>query len=151
VVRLPIFLAVVLAAAAPSISAAQDARPASPSVSGPAVSRAGAVDEESVYRLLRQQLTLLVEAQDRARENSGEYARQFGQGLRALAFSPPAGVTIALEHANPVGWVATAQHASLAGKNCVIWVGMVRPERRPVTRHDQNSGNEAEIVCDLVP
>lgn len=132
-------------------SLAEAQRPPRQSVSGPAAPRERAVNEESVYRLLREQLTLLVEAQDSARARTGEYAASFGRSAEALVLAPRPGVTVTLEHASRAGWAATATHAALEGKSCVIWVGMVRPERRPVTRFDRNSGFDAEIVCDLVP
>jgi len=126
-------------------------RPPRQTVSGPAASRVSRLDEEAVYRQLRQQLEVLVEAQDSARARTGRYAASFGAGADAVALQPRAGVSVTLEHASRMGWAAVATHAALAGKSCVIWVGMVRPERRPVTLFDQNRGNEAEIVCDLVP
>lgn len=126
-------------------------RPPRQSVSGPAAPREARLDEESVYRMLRQQLEQLVEAQDSARARTGQYASSFGNGGDAVMLRPRAGVSITLEHASRAGWAAVASHAALAGKSCVIWVGMVRPERRPVTQFDANRGNEAEIVCDLVP
>lgn len=126
-------------------------RPVRQTVAGPAVSREHRVDEESVYRLLRAQLQLLVEVQDSVHARTGQYAASFGAGEGAVTLAPRAGVSVTLEHASRLGWAAVARHAALAGKSCVIWVGMVRPERRPVTQFDQNRGGEAEIVCDLVP
>lgn len=134
-----------------AVPAAQGQRPSRASVSGPAAPREHRVDEEAVYRLLRQQLALLVEAQDSARARTGQYAASFDRGAEGVVLAPRPGVTITLLHASRAGWAASASHAALAGKSCVIWVGMVRPERRPATLHDQNTGYEAEIVCDLVP
>ena len=132
----------------PAVHAQRSARQ---TVSGPAIARASRLDEESIYRQLRQQLELLVEAQDTARSRSGQYAASFGTGADAVRLAPRAGISVTLEHASRAGWAAVATHTALSGKSCVIWVGMVRPERRPVTQFDQNRGSEAEIVCDLVP
>jgi len=104
-----------------------------------------------VYRLLRQQLVELIEIQDSARAQSGEHASSFGNGESSVTLAPLPDVTITIDHASRAGWAASASHAALEGKSCVVWVGMVRPERRPATRFDQNSGLDAEIVCDLVP
>lgn len=134
-----------------SVSEVEAQRRDRQTVSGPAVSREHRVDEESVYRLLRAHLQLLVEEQDSVRARTGQYAASFGTGEGAVALVPRAGVSMTIEHASRMGWAAIATHAALAGKSCVIWVGMVRPERRPLTQFDQNRGGEAEVVCDLVP
>ncbi len=147
--RLAFHAALLLGAVAlPSTAGAQsDGRP---SVSGPSAPRE-APPEEAVYRLLRQQLEALMAAQDAARAERGAYARRFGRGAQGLAFKPGPGVTVRLDFASDGGWAATARHAALATKSCVVWVGMVRPDRRPTTAFDQNAGYDAEIVCDLVP
>ncbi len=144
------FLALaVVAGAFPVAAAAQ--RPARQQVSGPAPSGESPGDEEAVFRLLRHQLKELLRLQDEVRAARGGYAMAFGAGEQAVAFSPPPGVVLAFGYADSFGWSATASHAQLPGKTCVIWVGRIPPERRPTTRHDGNRGGDAEVVCDLVP
>lgn len=122
-----------------------------PSVRGPAARPEPRPNQEQIYTLLRQQLRALLEAQDRVRAERGAFARGFGTGPGAVAFVPPAGVTVTLTWADASGWTAAASHAALPGRTCVLWAGEVPPPRRPATQADQNRGSEAEVVCDLVP
>lgn len=122
-----------------------------PSVRGPSPRPEPRPSEERIYTLLRHQLRALLEAQDFVRAERGGFARGFGVGPDAVAFVPPAGVTVTMTWADSGGWAAAATHAALPGRTCVIWAGQVPPPRRPATEADQNQGSEAEVVCDLVP
>jgi hypothetical protein len=126
-------------------------RPARQTVAGPALGGEAPGDEELVFRLLRHQLKELIRSQDQVRLERGGFAMAFGNSDQALAFVPPPGVSVTFGYADSFGWTATASHAQLPGKTCVVWVGRVPPERRPTTRFDGNRGWDSEVVCDLVP
>jgi len=145
----PVLILLLLATA--GIEAGKAQRAPRRAVSGPSAKPAPALNDERVYVLLRRQLRALLAAQDSVRAERGGYALGFGTAGESVAFLPPPGVTINLTWADSGGWTASASHAALPGKNCVIWAGQVPPPRRPVTRADSNRGGEAEVVCDLVP
>ncbi len=126
-------------------------RTARQTVAGPALAGEAPGDEETIFRALRHQLKELIRSQDQVRLEHGGFALAFGSGAQALAFVPPAGVSITFGYADSFGWTATASHAQLPGKTCVVWVGRIPPERRPTTRFDGNRGGDSEVVCDLVP
>lgn len=126
-------------------------RPARQTVAGPALGGEASGDEEAIFRTLRHQLKELIRAQDQVRLERGGFAMAFGAGEQAIAFVPPAGVSVSFGYADSFGWTATASHTQLPGKTCVVWVGRIPPERRPTTRFDGNRGGDTEVVCDLVP
>lgn len=138
-----------LAWALPDGAAAQ--RPPRQTISGPTLLGESPSDEEAVFRILSQQLKLLIAAQDQVRLERGGFAMAFGRGEQAVTFVPPAGVSLSFGYADSFGWTATATHTLLPGRSCVVWVGRVPPPQRPTTRFDGNRGGDAEVVCDLVP
>ena len=74
--------------------------------------------------------------------------------LVALAPQPkPAGVYLIVTHAGGRAWRASAQHASLPGKSCVIYVGQASDFPMPRTKakgRRPTKAQQGEPVCDPV-
>jgi hypothetical protein len=91
--------------------------------------------------LLRATLDRLVTAQEGFFYDSARYAPSVG----ALpGFAVPSGVNLEITMPAPRSWSATATHASLAGRHCVVWVGTPPPALPEAAREPKN---ETRPLC----
>ena len=94
---------------------------------------------------LKASLRGLAAAQSRYREQRGSYA----SSLAALQLRSELGVRLEVTAASPTGWQARAEHQSLPGRSCVIFVGSVQGREAPRTAGDgEMAGEDGVPLCD---
>jgi len=94
---------------------------------------------------LKASLRSLAAAQSRYREQRGTYA----PSLVALQLRPESGVRLEVTAATGTGWHGRAEHQSLPGRSCVIFVGSVQGREAPRTEGDgEMAGEDGVPLCD---
>jgi type II secretory pathway pseudopilin PulG len=108
---------------------------------------------DSVQIKLRGALRALASAQEKHYTAHGTYSDDVETLKTYPGCEIAAGVTVAIQHASPLGWAAESTHNALPGESCVYWIARPNTIGPLVTRRQKYPGHEfpGRAICDFDP